>query len=113
MSGVRSRLVVSGAWSGAWVVLVDEINVFSDGVGTGFWTEDEEDDGSVGQGDSGGPVVEPGSSGTRVVALGMIDQGTVSATCEGVAGGRQCFSWAFHVDIDEILDELDYLLQTD
>jgi hypothetical protein len=114
----ESYVFVSGSWQGASTVRVKSVGQYVDiygcRVGPGFWTRDEELDGSVGTGDSGGPVAGATSGPiTDTIARGeieLIDANTVTACV-----GRQstaCGYRAFHINISAILNQLDATLQT-
>ncbi len=114
---------VSGGSSGQHMVKVDEIdhyewvgNYCGTTVGPGFSTTDEQDDGSVGEGDSGGPVYKY-IGANDVKPKGIIQAGYPSTEedCEGWQGPsddpRVCTSRSFHSNIGAILDRLDLTLQ--
>ena len=122
---VDELVFVSGGLSGQHmvrVVYIDDyqyVGTFCGGeVGPGFHTVDEQGDGSVGQGDSGGPVYKyVGAYDVR--PLGIIQGGdhvNHSAPCEGYQGGgwtpsRTCAYHSFHANIINILNVLDLELQ--
>lgn len=115
----ESYVFASGSWSGAHTLRVKDVGAYAnvDGtvVGPGFWTKDEELDGSVGQGDSGGPTAGASSgSYTDVIGRGMIDaiDPNTQKPCLGVqSSGRQCAYRAFHVNIQAILNGLNLTIQ--
>ena len=116
---VGLNVFVSGSWSGEHTVRVESTGQYVDGAcspwatGPGFWTVDEQGDGSAGDGDSGGPVARD-SSASSVKGLGIIswgDEGT-EADCEGrTETGRKCYSRSFHINLGSILSALDLDLQ--
>lgn len=114
----ESFVFASGSWSGASVLRVKSVNQYAvvNGVrvGPGFWTRDEELDGSVGQGDSGGPTASGVGTGNDVKARGMIDAIDTSTQrpCLGrTDGDRICAFRAFHVNISAILNGLSRSIQ--
>lgn len=113
----ESYVFSSGSFSGAHTLRVKSvgqyINISGVVIGPGFWTRDEENDGSVGQGDSGGATAGPGSVITEVRARGMIDaiDTATEAACEGRDDGRRCAYRAFHVNIGAILDQMNLTIQ--
>lgn len=115
---VNQYVFLSGSSSGEHIVKVESTGQYVDGdcdpwaTGPGFWTVDEEGDGSAGTGDSGGPVFRYDSP-TTVKGLGIISAGDVGdneADCEG-RSGRICASRVFHMNLGSILGELDLTLQ--
>ncbi len=116
---VNDYVVVSGAFSGAWAVRVNEVNVNVNSIGVGivgpgFWTVDDNGYGSAGEGDSGGPVADPAATPNHEDAAGMIQGGdpTYNTTCKGYDGGRDCSSVVFHVHFQDILDAHSATIQT-
>jgi hypothetical protein len=114
----NSFVFASGGFSGASVLQVRGVNTYVNGptftTGPGFWTEDADRQGSVGEGDSGGPVVQANADFT-VTARGMIDildYGGSAAPCLGVDAGRKCGWRSFHVNIDQIASGLGLSIQT-
>ena len=112
---------MSGSHSGEHMTRVDSTFRYTAGcnpwaVGPGFWTTDQQGDGSVGDGDSGGPVYRY-VSGSTVRGAGMIRGGDTlnnGAPCEGrVAPGRYCASRAFHLHLHEVVSGLGVTLQTE
>jgi hypothetical protein len=96
----ESYVFVSGSWSGAAVVRVtmvnQYVNVDGDTRGPAFWTVDEEHDGSVGQGDSGGPTAGGGTT--------ALDRDHEVA-CQGKTfSGRICSWRALSINIVAILN---------
>jgi hypothetical protein len=85
-----------------------------------FRTQDLDDKGSVGNGDSGGPVFSLISSGTRAGAMGIISGMDTSAPnarpCLGVTGadvpGRGCSRIAYHVNLLRVNIDLGLRLRT-
>lgn len=122
---IDEYVFASGAMSGQHIVKVYHINDYmyvgtycGAKVGPGFHTLDEQADGSVGQGDSGGPVYKyVGAYDVR--PLGIIqagDHANHSAPCEGYQGSfwggtRRCAYHSFHANIGHILNVLDLDLQ--
>ncbi len=122
---VNDRVFVSGGLSGEHLVRVYRINDYvwvgsfcGTRVGPGFHTIDDQSDGSVGEGDSGGPVYQ--YLGARDVRpAGIIQAGDAlnhSAPCEGYQGNgwkgdRKCAYQSFHSNIGAILNALDLDLQ--
>jgi streptogrisin D len=108
----------SGSWSGASVVQVTLVNqyVVLDGqvIGPGFFTEHPDQVASVGEGDSGGPVAQAADL-TTVNARGMIsavDRNT-EGPCQGlVVTGRVCAWRAYHVNITQIANALNFTVMT-
>lgn len=114
----ESYVFVSGSHSGASTVRVKEVGQYiivnGSTIGPGFWTKDEELDGSVGNGDSGGPVAAASSGAfTDVVARGMIDAIDLNTktTCVAMNNGRNCGYRAFHVNIQAILNQMNMTIQ--
>lgn len=109
----------SGSWSGASVVQVTLVNQYVnlDGqtVGPGFFTEHPNRVASVGKGDSGGPVAQGTAAITTVNARGMIsaiDRNT-EGPCQGlVTSGRVCGWRAYHVNITQIANALNFTVMT-
>ena len=122
---VDEYVFVSGGMSGQHMVKVIDINDFQyvgtycgGPVGPGFHTIDEQADGSVGEGDSGGPVYKyVGANDVR--PLGIIqagDHANHEAPCEGYQGSswggdRDCAYHSFHANISHILNVLNLDLQ--
>ena len=118
---VGQFVYMSGSHSGEHMTRVDSIFRYTAGcspwaVGPGFWTTDQQGDGSVGDGDSGGPVYRY-VTGSTVRGAGMIRGGDTvnhSAPCEGrVAPGRSCASRAFHLHLHTVVSGLGVTLQTE
>lgn len=116
---LNSFVFASGSWSGAHVLQVHLLNQFinleGQTVGPGFFTFDLEGDGSVGNGDSGGPVAQAAADPITVNARGMIDAIDLNfeTECEGiVADERRCASRAFHVNIGQIATGLGIMIKT-
>lgn len=114
----ESYVFTSGSHSGASTVRVKEVGQYivlnGTTVGPGFWTKDEELDGSVGEGDSGGPVAAASSgSFNDVVARGMIDAIDLNTqtSCIAMNDGRKCGYRAFHVNIQAILNQMNMTIQ--
>ena len=127
VSGARnpadeSFVLISGSQSGGHVVKVRQVGQYIDmpvgngltvRVGPGFWTVDQEGDGSAGNGDSGGPVATSNSSG-YMIARGMMDTVDLrqEAPCEGRrAINRRCSARSFSVNIRAVLDAHDLTIQ--
>ncbi len=115
---INSLIFVNGSWGGYVVVRVVSVGQYEtvNGVkrGPGFWTLDEAGTGSVGEGDSGGPVGNNYNNFTRVIARGMIDLidlDSLSGTCTGRLTSP-CSTRAFHVNIRAILTNAQLTLQT-
>ncbi|WP_146228119.1 S1 family peptidase [Micromonospora sp. S4605] len=76
-----------------------------------FRTEDQDEQGSVGHGDSGGPVIQLTDNGTKAGAIGLISaiEGSIGAKrpCLGITEadipGRECSWIAYHVNMTSIL----------
>lgn len=83
-------------------------------VGPGFWVTQENRVAAVGQGDSGGPVVEVTASGkTRAVGLiSAVDRDRLGPCVGWQYADRQCASRSFHLNIGRILDDMSLTLQT-
>jgi streptogrisin D len=113
-----SFVAVSGAYRGYRVVKVTHVNLFEivDGVyrGPGFWTLDQQYLGSVGEGDSGGPVLTYAYGSMRATARGMIDlvDTSYTTTCIGKPGGTGCSARAFHINITNLLTAAQLTIQT-
>ncbi len=117
---VGQYVYMSGSWSGEHMTRVVSTFEYTSGcypwaVGPGFWTEDQQGDGSVGDGDSGGPVYRY-VSGSTVRGAGIIRGGDTinyQAPCEGrTASWRSCASRAFHMHLPAVLSGLNVTLQT-
>ncbi len=113
---VGQNVCVSDSWSGEHVVRVESVGNYIASIcapwatGPGFYTVDDQQDGSAGDGDSGGPVYV--ASGSGVSAVGMINAGDVNNAqpCEGrAASWRKCSSRVFHIDIKSVLSDIDDL----
>lgn len=110
----------SGSWSGvAGVLEVTHINrtINIDGqtVGPGFWTVDISGLGSLGNGDSGGPVAQPSADQVTLLARGMIDILDLNSEVPCVnmpADGRHCGWRTFHTNIGQIATTLRLSIQT-
>lgn len=128
INGSKSPVVgeyycTSGAASGTDcnqnVRLIDQQIIWYEGgapVGPGFWLKQENGTASVGQGDSGGPVVDVRPSG-KTLAVGLISgldgRSRYLGACQGwIFPDRQCGSRSFHVNIERILSDLNLTLQT-
>ncbi len=115
---VGQYLYVSGGLSGEHRGRVESTFQYIDGAcdpystGPGFWTEDQEGDGSAGEGDSGGPVIRYINSST-VKGVGLISAGDTDeeADCEGYDGGRECHSRVWHSNLGSAINALDVTLQ--
>jgi streptogrisin D len=116
--GVNLDVRTEGSFSGYGnlpqnTTYVTEINQYAviNGItrGPGFWTRDLWGFKSVGQGDSGGPVIWPSATG-EVYAMGIISG--VQATgqgddCQGVTfPSRRCGSVGFHTNVTSALSTL-------
>ena len=111
---------VNGSHSGQHAVRVESTFRYTGGcspwaVGPGFWTVDQQGDGSVGDGDSGAGVFRHVTGGVRGVGITLggdtINHG---ATCEGrQASWRFCSSRAFHMHLHAVLNGLNVTLQTE
>ena len=115
---VDEYVFVSGGMSGQHMVIVDAINKYENLgpfcgtlVGPGFHTIDEQGDGSVGEGDSGGPVYKyVGAYDVRPKGIILAGLPNYTATCEGKQG-RTCSSRGFHGNINSNLSRMNLTLQ--
>lgn len=114
----ESLVWASGAGSGRSTVRVKLVNQYivngGTTIGPGFWTEHGSRVASVGQGDSGGPVVNQITEGS-IRARGMLDaiDNSTIGTCTGwQTDGRLCAWRAFHVNITSVLSSQSLTLMT-
>lgn len=119
--GVNTLVYPQGSWSGGSEVRVIETNQYwlvgGNTFGPGFVTENEDGNPSVGQGDSGGPVVTPVTGSATVTARGLISAIVVSGIdddCQGLtAEFRTCGLEAFHINIAQIAATHNVTIQTE
>lgn len=112
LAGLNDRVCTSGGFSGnnCRQTVTEQFLFLPEPFGGPlFKTEHMDGIAAVGQGDSGGPVFHAGLSSTFARGvISAIDVGTGRATeCIGhVPEGRQCSDWAYHTQLQPVLDTL-------
>jgi hypothetical protein len=108
-----------GAYDGSHALTVTAVNQFVPVgglglIGPGFWTNDNNGLGTVGEGDSGGPVTTILSGGTTLAVRGIhiaIDRNFLD-DCVGLfVPGRECSTRSFHGNITQTADVLNVSIQ--
>lgn len=111
---LNSNAWVSGSWQGQNLVRVSRTNIYwPDGGGwrgPGFETKDDLGLGSVGKGDSGGPVFRTASGSAMARGIILAIDGGRLAPCVGRPSSA-CSDVAFHVNVTAILSALNATLQ--
>lgn len=109
-----------GAFDGTHALTVTSINRFEPVggiglIGPGFWTDDNNGIGSVGEGDSGGPVttIEPDGVSVAVRGIHVAIDTTKPPGCAVLwpIPGRECSTRAFHGNIMEAASSLNVTIQ--